>query len=81
MYRIDKNSHGVTCATIPDVYSGITDPVSALLDIAKQKHCDDTDNTDILTNTESAFGTGYPISQRQTANCIPKIPVTGILVR
>lgn len=39
----------------PDVYSGITDPVSALLDIAKQKHCGDTDNTDILTNTESAF--------------------------
>ena len=32
----------------------ITDPVSALLDIAKQKHCGDTDNTDILTNTESA---------------------------
>lgn len=39
----------------PDVYSGITDPVSVLLDIAKQKHCGDTDNTDILTNTESAF--------------------------
>ena len=39
----------------PDVYSGITDPVSALLDIAKQKHCGDTDNTYILTNTESAF--------------------------
>lgn len=39
----------------PDIYSGITDPVSVLLDIAKQKHCGDTDNTDILTNTESAF--------------------------
>ena len=39
----------------PDIYSGITDPVSVLLDIAKQKHCGDTGNTDILTNTESAF--------------------------
>ena len=39
----------------PDVYSGITDPVPALLDIAMRKRCKDTTNTDIFADNESAF--------------------------
>ncbi|MCI6434991.1 MAG: AAA family ATPase [Clostridiales bacterium] len=39
----------------PDVYSGITDPVSVLLDISVRKRCGDTDNAIILTDNESAF--------------------------
>ncbi len=39
----------------PDVYSGITDPVSALIDIAIQKRPKDTSSTDVSNDNESAF--------------------------
>lgn len=39
----------------PDVYSGITDPVPALLDIAMQKRSEDSNSTDVFNDNESAF--------------------------
>lgn len=39
----------------PDIYSGITDPVSALLDIAMQKRPEETNGTDVFNDNESAF--------------------------
>ncbi len=39
----------------PDVYSGITDPVPVLLDIAMRKHCEGTENTENLADNESVF--------------------------
>ena len=39
----------------PDVYSGITDPVPALLDIAMQKSPEEANGTDVFSDNESAF--------------------------
>lgn len=52
----------------PDVYSGITDPVSVLLDIAVRKRCGDTDNEsafkDWLSHLPKANGEPYSENTR-----------------
>lgn len=50
-----KNLMELLAQQFPDVYSGITDPVPALLDIAKRQYREGANNAKSLINIESAF--------------------------